>query len=131
MDSYKQTRREMTALFALGSLCRTPSHAVAQSRTESPALVQPVEKTREAYLARARALRDQAVREGDQGYGAVVVRDGTVVGEGRNYCAKQLCIGRESAAIASALIPLAETWSRVDVPSVAPWMSVGDFTSDA
>jgi len=85
MDSHKQTRREMTALFALGSLCRTPSHAVAQSRTESPALVQPVEKTREAYLARARALRDQAVREGDQGYGAIVVREGTVVGEGRNY----------------------------------------------
>ena len=30
-------------------------------------------------------MRDQAVREGDQAYGAVVVRDGVIVGEGRNY----------------------------------------------
>ena len=49
------------------------------------AIVQPSEKTKAGFLARARALRDQAVREGDQGYGAVVVRDGVIVGEGRNY----------------------------------------------
>jgi hypothetical protein len=48
-------------------------------------IVQPAEKTKAAFLARARALRDQAVREGDQAYGAVVVCDGTIVGEGRNY----------------------------------------------
>jgi tRNA(Arg) A34 adenosine deaminase TadA len=34
-------------------------------------------------------LRDQAVREGDQAYGAVVVRDGVIVGEGRNYVVLQ------------------------------------------
>jgi guanine deaminase len=49
------------------------------------ALTQPAERTKSGYLARARELRDQAVREGDQAYGAVVVRAGTVVGEGRNY----------------------------------------------
>ena len=32
-------------------------------------------------LARARALRDQAVRDGDQPYGAVVWLDGRIVGE--------------------------------------------------
>ena len=48
-------------------------------------IVQPAEKTKAAFLARARALRDQAVREGDQAYGAIVVCDGIVVGEGRNY----------------------------------------------
>ena len=47
--------------------------------------MQPAEKTKAGYLARARALRDQAVKEGDQAYGAVVVRDGVIVGEGRNY----------------------------------------------
>jgi tRNA(Arg) A34 adenosine deaminase TadA len=46
-------------------------------------IVQPPDRTKAGFLARARALRDQA--EGDQAYGAVVVRDGTVVGEGRNY----------------------------------------------
>ena len=40
-------------------------------------------------MAHARALRDQAVREGDQAYGAVVVRDGVIVGEGRNYVVLQ------------------------------------------
>jgi tRNA(Arg) A34 adenosine deaminase TadA len=47
--------------------------------------MRPAEKTKAGYLARARALRDQAVKEGDQAYGAVVVRDGVIVGEGRNY----------------------------------------------
>lgn len=58
------------------------SLAAAQS---APPLVQPAEPSKAAFLARARELRDQAVREGDQAYGAVVVRDGVIVGEGRNY----------------------------------------------
>jgi hypothetical protein len=32
----------------------------------SAGLMQPAEKTKAGYLARARALRDQAVKEGDQ-----------------------------------------------------------------
>jgi tRNA(Arg) A34 adenosine deaminase TadA len=59
--------------------------AAAQQRLDLPPLVQPGERTREAFFARARALRDLAVKEGDQAYGAVVVRDGIIVGEGRNY----------------------------------------------
>ena len=62
----------------LGMLRGTPS--AAQSL-----IVQPPERTRYGFLARAKALRDQAVKEGDQAYGAVVVRDGIIVGEGRNY----------------------------------------------
>ena len=34
-------------------------------------------------------MRDEAVREGDQAYGAVVVRNGVIVGEGRNYVVLQ------------------------------------------
>ena len=59
--------------------------AAAQAGASLPPIVQPAEKTKAGFLARARALRDQAVKEGDQAYGAVVVRDGIVVGEGRNY----------------------------------------------
>ena len=60
--------------------------AVAQSGVGTlPRIVQPAEKTKAAFLARAQALRDQAVSEGDQAYGAVVVRNGLIVGEGRNY----------------------------------------------
>jgi tRNA(Arg) A34 adenosine deaminase TadA len=68
----------------LAALLR-PSAAIGQARKDLPPLVQPSEKTKAAFLARARALREQAIREGDQAYGAVVVRAGMVVGEGRNY----------------------------------------------
>jgi tRNA(Arg) A34 adenosine deaminase TadA len=60
------------------------AQAVAQTSPSSP-LVQPSERTKAGFLARAGELRDQAVREGDQAYGAVVVCDGVVVGEGRNF----------------------------------------------
>lgn len=63
---------------SLGSLIRAAG-AVAQE------LRQASDRSKAGYLARARELREQAVREGDQAYGAVVVRAGTIVGEGRNY----------------------------------------------
>lgn len=56
-----------------------------QPVSAQPAIVQPSEKTTVGYLTRARALRDQAMKEGDQAYGAVVVQNGVIVGEGRNY----------------------------------------------
>jgi tRNA(adenine34) deaminase len=34
------------------------------------------------FAARAMALREEAIRRGDQPYGAVVVKDGVIVGEG-------------------------------------------------
>jgi tRNA(Arg) A34 adenosine deaminase TadA len=61
----------------------------AQTSSALPPIVQPQEQTKAAFLARARALRDQAVKEGDQAYGAVVVREGAIVGEGRNYVVLQ------------------------------------------
>ena len=69
------------------ALALLPVGAMLSSSTASAqsGLVQPSEKTKAGFLARARALRDQAVREGDQAYGAVVVRAGLIVGEGRNY----------------------------------------------
>jgi tRNA(Arg) A34 adenosine deaminase TadA len=66
-----------------------PAPVAAQSGMAFPAIEQPAEKTKAALLARARALRDQAVREGDQAYGAIVVRNGIIVGEGRNYVVLQ------------------------------------------
>jgi tRNA(Arg) A34 adenosine deaminase TadA len=71
------------SLAPLGMLLRsTPSHA------QSP-IVQPTEKTKASFLEHARGLRDQAVREGDQAYGAVVVRNGIIVGEGRNFVVRE------------------------------------------
>ena len=49
-----------------------------------PGIAQPQGQSRTAFLARARELRDAAVAAGDQPYGAVVVRQGLIVGEGRS-----------------------------------------------
>ena len=41
------------------------------------------------FIDAAFQMKDEAVRAGDQAYGAVVVRDGVIVGEGRNYVVLQ------------------------------------------
>ena len=67
------------ALAALGTttLLR-PRRAAAEAREP---IVQPPAPSREAFMRRAFALRDSAMRAGDQPYGAVIVKDGRIVGE--------------------------------------------------
>jgi tRNA(Arg) A34 adenosine deaminase TadA len=84
---YDQDRRHLLSALALAPFACAPGAAAAQPAM--PPLAQPPEPTRAAFFARARELRDQAVREGDQAYGAVVVREGVIVGEGRNYVVLQ------------------------------------------
>ena len=72
-----------------GVLHATAAAAQTGTAVALPPILQPVEKTKAAFFARALALRDQAVKEGDQAYGAVVVRNGLIVGEGRNYVVLQ------------------------------------------
>jgi len=78
-------RRHLLSGVGLSWLMLQAKPAVARSAPDRQPLTQAAEKTKAGYLARARALRDQAVKDGDQAYGAVVVRDGVIVGEGRNY----------------------------------------------
>ena len=85
MSFFRPDRRFLLSALVLPPLCWRGTPAIAQTGSEPQPLIQPSEKTKAGYLARARALRDQAVKEGDQAYGAVVVRDGVIVGEGRNY----------------------------------------------
>ena len=86
MTEHRQDRRLLLSAFILAPFAgaRVPP-AAAQSGPSLPPIVQATEKTKAGFLARARALRERAVKEGDQPYGAVVVRDGIIVGEGRNY----------------------------------------------
>jgi tRNA(Arg) A34 adenosine deaminase TadA len=89
MIHFHQDRRLLLLGLSLSSCANMlrSQRAAAQAATNAalPPIVQPAEKTKAAFLAQAWALREQAIREGDQPYGAVVVRDGLVVGEGRNY----------------------------------------------
>ena len=80
----RNRRHLLSALSLVPFACAASAPAAAQGAPQ-----QPAEPTAAAFFARARALRDQAVREGDQAYGAVVVREGVIVGEGRNYVVLQ------------------------------------------
>jgi pyrimidine deaminase RibD-like protein len=88
---YVRDRRQLLCALTLGAFetVRSVSPGAAQPNSGLPPLQQPPESTKAAFLARAYALREQAIREGDQGYGAVVVRDGVIVGEARNYVVLQ------------------------------------------
>ena len=44
-------------------------------------VAQPAEATAQAFMARALAMKQAAWEAGDQGYGAVVVRDGRIIAE--------------------------------------------------
>ena len=85
MPRHDRVRRRLLSTLALVPFAGLLRASPAGAESVSPPLVQPAEPGKAAFLARARELRDEAVREGDQGYGAVVVRDGVIVGEGRNY----------------------------------------------
>jgi tRNA(Arg) A34 adenosine deaminase TadA len=65
MRASRPRRRAIAALAALG---------ISRSLAVEPALA--------SAARRALALRDEAIRRGDQAYGAVVVKDGRIVGEG-------------------------------------------------
>ena len=85
MALFSLNRRRFLPALILPPVLWRAGPAIAQPGSDLQLLTQPAEKTKAGFLARARELRDQAVKEGDQAYGAVVVRDGVIVGEGRNY----------------------------------------------
>ena len=74
------TRRRVLGALVLASL----ANGQAQAQPGSSTIAQPPAPSRAAFLARARELRDAATAAGDQPYGAVIVRQGLIVGEGRS-----------------------------------------------
>ena len=88
---YDRHRRQLLTALTLTPIASMwpVSPTAAQPSPGLPLLSQPAAPSKAAFLARARELRDEAVREGDQAYGAVVVRDDVIVGEGRNYVVLQ------------------------------------------
>jgi tRNA(Arg) A34 adenosine deaminase TadA len=78
MADPSSARRMALRLLGVGVALLVPGRARAQAHTP---LVQPVNPSPAAFAARALVLRDQALGAGDQGYGAVIVRDNRIVGE--------------------------------------------------
>jgi tRNA(Arg) A34 adenosine deaminase TadA len=73
-------RRALATLTGLvAALAGRPVRAATDSPVE---IVQPARPTAAAFMRRAFDLRRLAVERGDEPYGAVLVRDGRIVGEG-------------------------------------------------
>jgi tRNA(Arg) A34 adenosine deaminase TadA len=53
----------------------------ASSDAQMEALQQPAEDNDQSFIERAFAMRQAAIDSGDQAYGAVIVRDGRIVGQ--------------------------------------------------
>ncbi len=78
MSGMNPTRRLILGLTGLAAAWFLPKRAAAQA---SAPIAQPPEATPRAFAARAYELRDAALAAGDQGYGALIVKDGRIVGE--------------------------------------------------
>ncbi|MBT6095572.1 MAG: nucleoside deaminase [Rhodospirillaceae bacterium] len=70
-------RRALLSLFGAG-LIATPARA---SSTAPGPIIQPVPASTQAFIKRAFDMRSEARRTGDQAYGAIVVRDGEIIGQ--------------------------------------------------
>jgi len=56
--------------------------APLSARDRIPEIVQPRTAGRESFMERAFEMRRRAIERGDQPYGAVIVKEGRIVGEG-------------------------------------------------
>jgi len=77
-------RREVLTGLSAGVLVSAPLNAnlaLAAQETNLSKIHQPKEPGDKAFIARAFEMRRRAEKLGDQGYGAVVVRDGKIIGQ--------------------------------------------------
>jgi tRNA(Arg) A34 adenosine deaminase TadA len=68
--------------FVLGAAGLILVPAARGQARELPPIAQPESASREAFMRRAFEMRRISVERGDQAYGAVIVKDGKIVGEG-------------------------------------------------
>lgn len=75
-------RRGLASMVLIGSwigLLRHSRPTEAADRREP--ILQPPQREPKAFMAQAFAMRNEAERAGDQSFGAVVVRDGRIIGQ--------------------------------------------------
>ncbi len=76
-DHIDPPRRLVLGLLGAG-LIATPARA---SPTGRDSIAQPGAPSPQAFITRAFDMRTEAVRTGDQAYGAIVVKDGRIIGQ--------------------------------------------------
>ena len=84
MKKPDQKRRSLAlALTAIGSALALPGGVAGSGQDET--ILQPASGDDASFIARAFAMQARAIDSGDQGYGAVVVRDGFIVGQAPSH----------------------------------------------
>jgi guanine deaminase len=84
LEKFAVSRRRLLA----GVLVVLPvvfGRRASAAATESPDVEQPDNPGDDAFIGRAFEMRSRAVEIGDQAYGAVVVRDGIIVGQSPSH----------------------------------------------
>jgi tRNA(Arg) A34 adenosine deaminase TadA len=90
-NTVRDTRRGLLLALAASLL---PVARAGSAAGDLPDIDQPAPGDDEAFIGRAFQLRREALDNGDQGYGAVVVRDGRIVGQ----AASRVVLNRDPTA---------------------------------
>ncbi len=80
LNSCNLSRRGLLGLAIIGLPGLLSRESIAANELSSQ-IYQPDEPGDKAFIARAFEMRQQAIDSGDQAYGAIVVRDGIIVGQ--------------------------------------------------
>ena len=80
----RPSRRRLLAMLGSGPLL-IPVLRTGTVEAASAPIVQPEAPTPATFMARAFAMHRQAIESGDQPYGAIVVRDGRIIGEAASH----------------------------------------------
>jgi tRNA(Arg) A34 adenosine deaminase TadA len=86
-NKHSSTRRALLNRAGLVALVFTGfgSRRGYAAQTRSDNIDQPSKRNDRSFIERAFEMRRQAIDSGDQGYGAVVVRDGVIVGQSPSH----------------------------------------------
>jgi tRNA(Arg) A34 adenosine deaminase TadA len=86
-DTYSPTRRLLLCFTGLAtfSLPAVYSRKAIATMVDNADIEQPASAGDRAYINRAFTMRDLAVQIGDQAFGAIVVRDGRIVGQSASH----------------------------------------------
>jgi len=81
MTNSPDRNKRNTLMASAGLLAFAVGRVQASTQAQKEALQQPAERNDRAFIERAFMMRQAAIDSGDQAYGAVIVRDGSIVGQ--------------------------------------------------
>jgi len=81
MTNYPDRNKRNILMASVGLAGFAVCRVQASTESQMEALQQPAEHNDQSFIERAFVMRQAAIDSGDQAYGAVIVRDGRIVGQ--------------------------------------------------